>query len=256
MTFAITHASEIKQYRKHEDGQRVLIPGDPGIAYTKGRSKTFIGGNGLAIVETDSVGQPRIIAQQTKTMSAATIPFPPRENAIREWDDNADADTLLPAMFAWPDQMIYSIPIYGYADETVVSYVAATRAIACTTGFTADDYPNGALLCVYEGAGKGEINVVEDYDHTGGAAELLLICHRKFTATLDTTSKFIVTGLTSAAQAVSFMDTMDMYDYYRADVTDGVDDGDMLVYPDWRFVAELLPQGALPVLFLNNHVWA
>jgi hypothetical protein len=144
---------------------------------------------------------------------------------------------------------VYKATFANHKDDTVITYTAATRAIACTTGFAADDYPNGGLLYVYEGTGAGQVNLVEDYDHTGGAAELLLICHRAFATALDSTSKFIVvSGEAVADYGIGFFSRMDADTVSALDASDGANDGDWVVYMDWREAGEFLKNLTLPVV--------
>ena len=146
------------------------------------------------------------------------------------------------------------IPVYratfaNHWDDTVVSYTAATRALALTTGMTADDYPNGALLYIYEGTGAGQVNVVEDYDHADGAAELLLICHRPFTVAPDSTSKIIVVGGEGAgSRGVGFFNRCEAGADNALTVNQGADDGDYVVYLDFRDAASFLKTLTLPVI--------
>ena len=245
MSFSQTSLTGFREMGSSMGDEVFLIPGDPGVTFTKGELATISGG--VLIDATDSLAPPQFQVVRTTICPAATQAFP--KPSAQYNAGLADVDkTLVPVR--WLNNMagkpIMAGKLYGYSDETVVSYTANTRAIACTTGFGADDYANGALLYVYEGPGIGEVNVVEDYDHTGGAAELLLICHRAFTATLTTSSKFIVLAGASDANNVGMFSRMDIYDADQVDVVDGYDDGDFRVFGDWSAVGEQLKKGWLP----------
>jgi len=226
-------------------GEIIHVPADPGVTYTRDNLYHVIVTNGVATAVTDSYSGGTMICKKTMTATAATTYFPSTKE-MREWDDTQTE--FVPMEWAGPQQMIYAAKLAGYSDETVVSYTASTRAVAVTTGWASDNRPAGALAYVYEGPGAGEINIVESYDHAGGAAALLTVFHRAFKATLTTSSKMIVLASTAAANAVSVNGLMDPLTSATLDTDDGVGDGPWMVYPSWRDIATLLPTGALPVI--------
>jgi len=248
---ALTQATSLKGFEWEREvalGEMLWIPGDPGVTFTEGDLVEI--SNGVLVVGTDSGANMIGRVDKTVVCPAAETAFPMPGNAY--WaGDTSEEKTLIPMRPLIPvGTPVLKATFAGQQDETVVSYTAATRAIACTTGFGADDRPNGALLYVYEGPGKGEVNVVEDYDHTGGAAELLLICHRAFRTTLTTSSKFIVLSQTSGAVAMGFFGRLDsdaMADG-KLDLTDGQDDGDFTIFMDFRKAAYYLGNLMLPVV--------
>lgn len=229
-------------------GEVMWVPGDPGVTFTKGDLVEMSGG--VLILGTDSANTMVGVVQKTVICPAATQAFPLPGQAYPASQAEAEK-TLIPIRPLVPvGTPVLKATFAGHQDETVVSYTANTRAIACTTGFGADDRPNGALLYVYDGPGKGEVNVVEDYDHAGGAAELLLICHRAFNATLTTSSKFIVLSQTGGAVAQGFFGRLDsdaMGDG-KLDLTDGQDDGDFTILMDYRKAKDYLDNLTLPVI--------
>ena len=255
MAFSATCKAGLVPHRMLRSGERILVAGDPGVTFTRDNLYSIVNTAGVAVAITDSVANGYLRCCKTKVCAAATVAFPASSAAIREYDDSADLDALISMEAMLPDQMIYAARFLatGGVDETVVSYDSATRGIALTTGLGADDRGNGALILVYDGAGKGEVNIQEDYDHTGGASELLQICHRPFKATLDTTSKLLILGNASDANAVGPGGTMDPHDSNDLSVSDGYDDGDWMVYPSWRDIIQLLPTGALPVIRRLSH---
>ena len=247
MAFSPTATANGVPNMRKAGGQEVLfVPGDPGVTLDKGEICAM--SNGVAIVGTDSLAGPHLRPVKSVISPAATQAFvmPGKFNHL---GDAAKDLTLCPMQVMLKEgAQILKATIVNQVDETVVSYTAGTRAVECTTGFGADDRPNGALLYVYEGPGKGEVNIVEDYDHTGGAAELLLICHRAFKATLTTSSKFIVLGSSAAANAVGPFGRVDISTSLLVDVIDGGDDGDYMVYGDWQTIGRCLTVGQLPLI--------
>jgi len=232
------------------------LPGDPGVTYTKGDSvyytPTTAGSAGLVILETDSVADSIGRVMKTTVCPANTQAFPTGP-AFPGDLDGAAAKTLIPVEMDVPAGVpIRACPLSGYQDETVVTYSAASLYIGCTTGFGADDRPNGALIYVYEGPGKGEINIVDDYDHTGGAVELLLQLHRPFNTTLTSASKFIVLAATGAANGVGSLGRMDRDDKDALEVDDGADDGNVVLFCDFLRLGEFLKNGALPYINASN----
>lgn len=246
MAFAVTAQVGLKKFRTIGESEVLHVPVDPGVTVI--RDNLYSVSGGVLIAVTDSLATPHLRADKGRVVPAATQPFPKSSDFLANADD-AEAKTLVGMKISAPAGTdILEAKIKSIADETVVSYVSATRAVECTTGFGADDRPNGALAYVYEGPGIGEVNVVEDYDHTGGAAELLLIFHRKFKATLTTASKFIVFGSTAAANSIGFFGRMDAIDSDELDILDGIDDGDYVVCGSWKDIAILAAKGHLPVV--------
>jgi hypothetical protein len=230
-------------HRQLGSGEVFWLPGDPGVAFT--RNKRYALSNGVLVAATDSVANAIFRPIRTVTMAAASVAF----TKPRDLDPAAATHdtTLVPCVVDCPAGLsIQRGKVKNYADETVVSYTASTRAIACTTGFTADDYPNGALLIVTGGPGVGEWNVIEDYDHTGGAAELLLICHRKFSATLTTSTTFTVLAPTDANNGLGLWGRCDLADDDELDVSDGDDDGDYVITASWQDLYRYGRLGHLP----------
>ena len=224
----------------------MFLPGDPGVTYTKGELCSF--SNGVLIAGTDSAANAVFRVDKTVVCPAATQEFVKPADIIDYRDTDIQKTLVQCTVMVTGGAPVYLANIKNYQDETVVSYDAATRAVEETTGHGADDRPNGALVYVYEGPGIGEVNIIEDYDHTGGAAELLLTMHRKFAATLTTSSKYIVLASTAAANAVSLFGRVDLADADEIDVADGGDDGDYVVYCSWHHIAHYLALGQLPII--------
>ncbi len=248
LTFSpATQGFELLRYTT--DHEVLYVPGDPGDTYTRGDVVVSTVGEGL--VDPAAAGEDGIIGRvlHTTVCPAASTAFVKPADFLAGGDATGNA-CLVPIQV----NVSAGVPVYlatfaSQADDTVVSYTAATRAIAATTGHTADDYPNGGLLYVYEGPGMGEVNIVEDYDHTGGAAELLLITHRAFATALTTASKYIVlSGEAAASRGVGFFGRLDVADANNLATNDGADDGPWVVYLDWRDAAKWLRQLRVPVI--------
>jgi hypothetical protein len=144
---------------------------------------------------------------------------------------------------------IYKCTFKNQVDETVVTYSAASLYIGATTGNGANDRPNGAMIYVYEGPGIGEVLIVDDYVHTGGAVELLLQLHRPAIATLTSSSKFItVAGEAATFKGTGLFGRIDAADKNELDTSDGVNDGEFVVYGGWQEIGGYLKNLTLPVI--------
>ena len=247
MSFAATALSNVEFLRRTTSNEIMWLPGDPGVTFTKGQMCSLSGG--VLIAGTDSAANAYFRVNKTVVCPAASQAFV-KPSDMKDHRNEAKDKTLVQVEVMVPGGVpVYLGNIKNWCDETVVSYTASTRAIAETTGHTADDYPNGALVYIYEGPGIGEVNVVEDYDHTGGAAELLLILHRATSATLTTSTKFIVLSEDdTGANGVTLFGRVDLADDDEIDVADGASDGDYVVYMDWRQAAHYLALGQVPII--------
>lgn len=248
---ALTQAVSLKGFeweREVAQGEVLYVPGDPGVTYTEGDLVEM--SVGVSVLGTDSGNGMVGRVEKTVVCPANTQAFPVPGDVYPPGDTDA-MKTLVPIRPLVPvGTPVLKATFAGHQDETVVTYSSSSRYIQCTTGFGADDRPNGALVYVYEGPGKGEINVVEDYDHTGGTVELMLVLHRPFNATLTTSSKFIVLSQTSGAVAQGFFGRLDsdaMGDG-KLDLTDGQDDGDFTIFMDFRKAGYYLNNLMLPVI--------
>jgi hypothetical protein len=252
MALTATATQGLGLHRYIADSEVIYVPGDPGDTFTRDHPAIAnVAAAGVGVIDEASDSSASMIGMVAKTTvcPAATQGFP-LPGAFLPRKGDAESLTLVPVR----PRVAAGTPVYkasfaNHWDDTVVSYTAATRAIACTTGMSADDYPNGGLLYVYEGTGAGQVNVVEDYDHTGGAAELLLICHRAFATALDSTSKFIVVGGEAVANyGISQFGRMDLDTNRALDASDGANDGDYVVYADWSELGELLKNLTITVI--------
>lgn len=233
----------------------VWMPGDPGVTYTQGNLvsyNTTAGSAGVMILGTDSLADVFGRVEKTVVCPANTQAFPVIGNELL--DDDSAASKCLVKVRAWIPEgtPIYRCTFKNHVDDTVVSYSASSRYVEAAAGNGADDRPNGALIFVYAGPGAGEINVVEDYDHTGGAVELLVQLHRPFNATLTSSSKYIcLSGEATANAGIGLGSRIDAADEDELDCADGSNDGDYVVYGDWRTIGNYLKKLMLPVIRRN-----
>lgn len=247
LTATATQGFELLRYTSKNE--ILWVPGDPGDTYTKG--DTVVATVGEGICDPGAANEGGIIGtvMETVVCSAATQAFPKPANF--DPADKSDATKcLVPIKVSIAaGAPVYKVTFANQVDDTVISYTAATRAIAATTGNGADDRPNGGLLYVYEGPGAGEVNVVEDYDHTGGAAELLLITHRPFATALTSASKYIVlSGEAAASRGIGFFNRLESADANNLTTDQGADDGDWVVYMSWQDMATALKNLTLHVV--------
>lgn len=252
LTAAATQGWEHDRYTQHEEV--VWLPGDPGVTYTRGDAvtmgRTVAGSGGVLVRSTGgSVANPLGAVQKTVICPANTQAFPALDKIAL--DDDSAASKCLVKVRLWVNAgvRIFKVTFAGQVDDTVISYSAASLYIAGTTGHGADDRPNSAMIYVYEGPGAGEVNFVDDYDHTGGAVELLLQVHRPFATALTSASKYIVTSGEAAANAgISLFGRIDDKDENELETIDGADDGDYVVYGDYRTIGTYLKNLTLPVI--------
>ena len=249
MALSATATQGFELLRYTSKNEVLWMPGDHGDTYTSGDRVVATVGEGVmdpaAANEGGMVGQ----VQETVVCSAATQAFP-RPADFDPPDKSAATKCLIPIKVGVAaGAPIWKVTFANHVDDTVISYTAGTRAIAGTTGHGADDRPNGGFLYVYEGLGAGEVNLAEDYDHTGGAAELLLSCHRPFEATLDATSKYIVlAGEAAASRGVGAFGRCEGASASGLTVNQGADDGDYVVFMSWHEMATALKNLTLHVI--------
>lgn len=249
MALTATASQGFEPFRLVAPDEIVYAMGDPGDTYTRGDIVTATVGEGvvdLLAAGEDFIGVvDRTIVCPVKTQALpAPGDFDPWRNAEKD-------KCLIPVKgIAAPGTQVFLVTFASHLDDTVISYVnGATAYAALTTGATADDYPNGALVYVYEGTGKGQVNVVEDYDETGGTVEKMLVFHRPFAVALDSTSKIIiVSGEAVASRGIGFFNRADAGDQNNLVANDGSNDGEWLVYADYRTIGSHLAELKLPVI--------
>jgi hypothetical protein len=155
-------------HRKIGDPEILLIAGDPGTTYTK--NYKVVMSTGILAEVSDSSADAFGTVHKTTVCPAATtaFPIPGAGGGIADLDGSV-AKTLVPVEIDIAEgTKVWRATFDGHQDEAVASYAASTRSIGATTGFGTDDYGNGSFIYCYTGPGKGELNIIEDYDHAAG----------------------------------------------------------------------------------------
>lgn len=237
-------ASQGFEYLRCTCEREVLyVPADPGITATRGDMVSL--SNGVMILGTDSLATCVGRVNETVVSPAATVAMPVPNQYNATYPATADAGLVGVEATIACGVPVYLATFAGHYDDTVTSWTAGTRKIVMGTGCGADDRPNGALVYVYEGTGAGQVNIVEDYIH----AQLELVMHRIFATPLDSTSKIIVvSGEGAGSSGISFFGRIDLADQNNLDAADGADDGDYVVWLDFRDAAKYLKELKLPVV--------
>ena len=251
LTVTATQGFELHRYVARDEV--LYVPGDPGVTYARNdavyRVLGSAGKDGIIDQAGDSTANPIGIVTKGVVCPAAATAFP--KPGTFDPAEISDANkTLIPVQSMVPaGTKVFKASILTFRDDTVITYTVATRAIAETTGNGADDRPNGGLLYIYAGPGAGEMNVVEDYDHTGGAAELLLITHRGFiTAPTSASTYVVLAGEAAVNSGISQFGRCDSQDVNELEMDDGANDGDYIVYGSWDEIGRLLAIGQLPII--------
>lgn len=229
--------------------ERLWVPGDPGVTFTRGN--VYVMSGGVLVAASDSSAGPYFRAERTVTCPAATTNFPRLIDFKPHEPDDSLMQTLIPVVPMIPaGTPVLKAKIANQADDTVASVAAGTRSIGLTTGAGADDRPNGGLIYLQTGTGAGELNVIEDYDHAGGNVELEAITHRTSRAAAADTG-FFLSSIT-AANAVGPFGRMDLDGTDTVDMSDGADDGNFVLYGSWEELLTLIPDGHLPIIEFNR----
>lgn len=251
----------ITRHSKVSEHMIVWAPGVPGVTYTKGkaviRGSTAATDSGLVQVASDSSA--RALGRVHKTVvcpAAAGIPFPLPGTPPLDLD-GSEMKTLIPIELTTPPvgtQILKGRAYVNALDETVAGFVqnSSYTVIGLTTGCGADNRCAGSLVYVYEGPGKGECNVIWDYDHAGHGSgqNLAAIMTRPFKTTLTTSSKLLIFGNNGAANdGIGPIGALMDLDEAAAttsefDVSDGYDDGNYVTLMDWWMLGGLMADGA------------
>ena len=248
MALTATATQGLEFHRVVSENEIIYCPGDPGDTYTRGDAVVATVGEGVVDVAADSEVAIGTVAKTT-ICPAASQAFPLPADFYPS-HDSAAGNCLVPLHSAVPaGTPVYLATFAGHIDETVVSYLASTPYFEGTTGAGADDRPNGAFVYVYEGPGIGEVNLISDYDHTGGTVELEYQTHRAFATALTSASKCIIlAGEAAASRGIGCFGRVDLQDQNNLHAADGADNGIFLVYMDWRKAAYYLKNLTLPVV--------
>ncbi len=247
MALTATASQGFEFVRYVAEDEVLWVAGDPGDTYTRGDLVTgFTAGEGhidpLAADET-----PVGVVLDTVICPSLATGFPVLGESGQQlgWGQKPDEDARLKTLVAIRPLVACGTPVHkvtfsGQYDDTVITYTAATPQVALTTGCGADDRPNGAFVYVYEGAGAGQWNLVADYDHTGGAVELMLVFHRAFHTAVDSTSKLIIlAGEAQSDYGMGFFGRS-VGDHNNILTTNGANDGDWVFHVSAPEVPKLL----------------
>lgn len=248
---ALTAAASqgFEKHRIHEDGEVYLVPGAAGTTYAEGDLCTMAT-SGLLTVGTANAAVTLRVTKRT-VCPAQTVAFPNavgNRNLLRSGTDEL-ISALIPVEPLCPvGTKILRATFKDHKDDVVAAYSAASRYIGATTGMSGDDYPNGALLYVYEGPGAGQVNLIEDYDDAGGTVDKMLVLYRPFQVALTTASKFIVlSGEAVATKGLRQFGTIGIADKDEIETDDHANDGKMILMAHWEELPEMMRRLQLPV---------
>jgi hypothetical protein len=250
MALTATATQGFEYHRRVEDREILYVPGTAGTTYDEGDLVTMATSGLIAAATANQMPVARVTKRTV--VAAQTVAFPVGAGYSFLPDSDVDGKmlSLVPVAPLCPiGSHLLRATFKDHKDDTVISYSASSRYIAATTGFAADDYPNGALVYVYEGPGAGEVNLVEDYDHTGGTVEKMLVLYRPFVATLTSASKFIVlSGEAASTRGIHQLGNIGVADEDELETDDHANDGKFLLYESWERLAALLKNLQVPVI--------
>jgi uncharacterized phage protein gp47/JayE len=202
------------------------LPGDPGVTFAKGQQVAITNG---VISDAGDSAKPIGICAEATVVPAATTAAATAAQINKIEDASADlcvVPVLLNVASGWP---IYKVTFANHFDDTLAAYTVGTPSLTLTTSPGANDDTNGAIIYVYEGPGRGEILIGDDYVH----ATKILTVHRRASATLTSSTKVIILeGEGGSAGGIPFLGRMDADTNIAVDASDGYDDGDWMLYFD------------------------
>lgn len=253
-------ASKVSQgvefHRATESNEVMFVPGTVSTTYEEGDFCT-VSSAGLLVKATANAAAIVRVAKKT-AVPANTVAFPVAAGFGLNLADAGDSKnaTLVPVESIVPvGTKVLRATFKDHKDDNVLSYNAAGRYVALSTGLAADDYPNGAIAYVYDGKGAGQVNLVEDYDHTGGAVEKMLVFYRPFAVDLDSTSKLIVlSGEAVATRGIHPFGNCGLADEDEIEMDDHANDGKFIVYESWEKLPALLKDLQIP--FVGAHFFS
>jgi len=224
-------------------GEEVFyLPGDPGDTFTRGQQVVM--SNGVIDDAGDSV-EPHAIVMETVVCPAATVAAP-RAKDLDKIHNNSDDNCLVqvkPLVAAgWP---IFRVTFANHFDDTLAAYTVGTPSVTLTTSPGANDDTNASLIYVYDGPGAGEILIGADYVHTSK----VLTLHRIANATLTAASKIIaLEGEGGGVGGIGFLGLMDADTNAAVDAGDGYNDGNWMLWFDWKEAPGLLSKLQVKVI--------
>lgn len=227
------------------EGFFLLLPGDPGATYTRGDHVTLTNGV-LAAAAANGKALGRVV--KTVVCPAATVAFP-TANEIDYGNFGGDAKNaalVVVEPFVAVGTQIRKATFASHVDDGVTTYTSATRALVHdAAGYGGNDYPNGALLYVYDGPGAGQVNIVEDYV----TATKTITVHRDFAVAPTSDSSFILlSGEAAGDRGISLLGRIDGADANNLIANDGANDGDYAVFASFEKIAAYLKNLTVPVI--------
>lgn len=244
MTLTSSEVAGFSSYRKVSGDTIFWVAGDPGVTFAKG-DKINMENGVAALAAADDASFGTVV--QSVTCPANTTAFAvPSAHIVNRQDATPQFSTLVPIRLDLTGEVHAEKCLFkNHMDDTVSSYTSGTRTIVhAGSALGSDDEGIGGLLYVYEGPGKGEVNIVEDYTTSSKS----IVCHRPFNATLTSSSKFILLGTVGADNGVGQLSRLELADEDELDVTNGTDNGNYQVVLDWREAAVFLNKLQLPVI--------
>jgi hypothetical protein len=255
MALTATATQGFEPYRRVAEDEVLWVPGDPGDTFTRGDVVVFSIGEGVA---DPRVADEEVMGRVNKTVvcsaTANAMPVFGTDNPTAQWGaigltPNDALVEIRPCVT--PGTQVYLATFASHHDTALDAYTAGTPSITLTTSPGGNDDPNGALVYVYDGPGKGQWNVIADYDHGSKVATL----HRPFaTAPTSASSVIILEGEGGgAALGVGFFGRCES-DHNNLVVNNGADNGKWMVYADAREIAYHLKNLRLPVILAKDLV--
>lgn len=145
---------------------------------------------------------------------------------------------------------VYRVTFKDHKDGTATGG-STTTLIDTNLATSSNDVWNGALLYIYDGAGKGSVRTVSDYD---GATDTLTVVD-PFPEAIDTTSKYILLGSAAAAGDVINVGTAGIVlkDCRSVDANANTLDSGALVGP--LVCVAIYPEDLMMDVIIKNHLF-
>lgn len=235
----------LEKIRETCEREILYLPGQPGVTYTRGDQVQYT--RTEAFIDVAAAGETGIgTVQETIVCPAASVGMP-GPGAFDPVAKSSEDLSLIPVKMnvaAGVDVLLATFS--GHADDTVAAYTAATPSITGTVALGGNDDANGAILYIYSGPGAGQANLVADY--VTGTKVFTLV--RKFAVAPTTASKFIVLEGEGGGSAfgVGYLGRTELKAAGTINVDDGADDGEYIVYMDYRDTAQYLENLTLPII--------
>jgi hypothetical protein len=244
MALTATASQGFEKHRTVESAEVCYVPATAGTTYTVGDACLVASSGLLAKATANQV--PTCVVAKTTVCAAQTVAFPDFSGFDSIRDDTALSRmlSLVPVepLCAVGTKILRST-FKDHKDDVATGYTASTRELLVTTGMAANDYPNGALIYVYEGPGAGEMNLVEDYVH----GSLAITLYRPFIATLTSASKIIViSGEAVATRGIHQLGLCGVADHDEIECDDHANDGKRMFYESWEKLPVLLKKLQIP----------